>query len=192
MMIKLSRAFYAIRYVKYFMSQDTLRKIYFLYFHSILSYGIIFWENSAYSSNIFKIQKRIIRIIMNTRNRDYCHQLVKNLKIWSLKSQYTHIFFLLLSVAKNRDLYESNSEIHNINTGCSSDLHIPTTNLTTFQKGPFYFGIKVFNHLPTSIKNTSNDKNQFRSVLKSFLLIKSFYLLEEYFAWNSNTDLGSV
>jgi len=61
MMIKLSRACYAIRYVTHFMSQDTLRTNYFSYFHSILSYGIIFWRNSAYSSNIFKIQKRIIQ-----------------------------------------------------------------------------------------------------------------------------------
>ena len=35
-MIKLSRVCYAIRYVKHFMSQDTLRSIYFSYFHSIL------------------------------------------------------------------------------------------------------------------------------------------------------------
>jgi hypothetical protein len=54
---KLSRECYAIRYVKHFMSQDTLTTIYFSYFHSILSYGIIFWGNSAHSSNIFKIQK---------------------------------------------------------------------------------------------------------------------------------------
>jgi len=137
------------------MSQDTLRTIYFSYFHSILLYGIIFWGNSAYSSNIFKIQKRIIRIIMNARNRDSCLQLFKNLKILQLKSQY--IFSLLLFVAKNRDLYELNSEIHNINTRFSSDSHTPTANLTTFRKGPFYFGIKDFNHLPTSIKNTSHD-----------------------------------
>jgi len=114
MMIKRTRASYTVRYVKHIMSQGTLRTIYFLYFHSILSYGIIFWDNSAYSSNIFKIQKRIIRIIMNIRYRDSCCQLFKNLKILTLKSQC--IFSLLLFVAKNRDLYESNSEIHNINT----------------------------------------------------------------------------
>jgi len=91
MMIKLSRAFYAIGYVKHFMSQDTLRTIYFSYFHSILSYGILFWGNSAYCSDIFKIQKRIIRINVNARNRDSCHQWLKNLKILPLKSQY--IFF---------------------------------------------------------------------------------------------------
>jgi hypothetical protein len=60
------------------------------------------------------------------------------------------------------------------------------------QKGPFYFGIKVFNHLPTSIKKTSHDINQFRSVLKSFLIINLFYSLVEYFIWNSNSDLGLV
>jgi hypothetical protein len=82
---------------------------------------MIFWGNSAYSSNIFKIQKRVITIIINARNRDSCHQLFKNLKILPLKSQY--IFSLLLFVAKNRDLYESNSEFYNINTRFNSDLH---------------------------------------------------------------------
>ena len=105
---------------------------------------------------------------MNARNRDSCRQLFKNLIFLALKSQY--IFFLLLFVAKNRDSHESNSEICNINTKFSSDLHTPTANLTTFQKDPFYFGTKVFNYLPTSIKNTSHDINQFISVLKSFLL----------------------
>jgi hypothetical protein len=127
---------------------------------------------------------------MNARNRDSCRQLFKNLKILPLKSQY--IFSLLLFVAKNRESYEPNSEIHNINTRFSSDLYTPTANLTTFQKFLFYFGIKVFNYFPTSIKNTSQYINQFRCVLKTFLLINSFYSLEEYFAWKSNRDFGSV
>jgi hypothetical protein len=42
---------------------------------------------------------------------------------------------------------------------------------TVFQKGPFYFEIKVFNHLPTGIKKASHDVNQFISVLKSLLII---------------------
>jgi len=82
---------------------------------------------------------------MNARNRDSCHQLFNNLKSLPLKSQ-NFFFPLSLFVAKNKDLYESNSEIHIINTRFSSDLHTPTANLTTFQKGPFYFEIKVFNH----------------------------------------------
>jgi len=71
---------------------------------------------------------------MNARNRDICRQLFKNINILPLKSQY--IFPLLLFVAKNRDLYESNSEIHNINAIFSSDLHTANANLTTFHKVP--------------------------------------------------------
>jgi hypothetical protein len=36
-------ACYAIRAVKPYMSQESLRVIYFSYFHSIMSYGIIIW-----------------------------------------------------------------------------------------------------------------------------------------------------
>jgi hypothetical protein len=54
-MFKIGRACYAIRYVKHLMSQDTMRIIFISCFHSILSYGIILWGNSAYSSNNFKI-----------------------------------------------------------------------------------------------------------------------------------------
>ena len=60
---KLNKACYAIRMVKSCMSLDVLRMIYFSYVHSIIAYGIIFWGNSHSSAGIFKIQKRIVRII---------------------------------------------------------------------------------------------------------------------------------
>jgi len=87
---------------------------------------------------------------MNARNSVSCPQLFKNLKILPLKSQY--IFSFLLFFAENINLYESNSEIHSMKTRFRSDLYTPTANVITFQKIPFYFGIKVFNYLPTSIK----------------------------------------
>ena len=101
---------------------------------------------------------------MNARNRD-SSSIIQESKNSTVK--ITIYFFPF--VAKNRDLYESNSEIHNINTKFSSELHSPTANLTTFQKGSFYFGIKVFNHIPTSIKNISHYINQFRCFKVSFL-----------------------
>ena len=64
--------------------------------------------------------------------------------------------------------------------------HYPSSNLTTFQKGSYYFGIKVFNSRPPSIKNLVHDTKQFRSALKRFLLLNSFYSLEEYFNYNKN------
>jgi hypothetical protein len=47
---------------------------------------------------------------------------------------------------------ESNSETHNINTRFSSAFQTSAAKLATFQKGPFYFGIKFCNHFPTGIK----------------------------------------
>jgi len=99
--------------------------------------------------------------------------VIQETKTLPLKSQYT--FSLLLSITKNRNLCKSHSEIYNINTRFGSDLPAPTANLTAFQKGPFYFGIKVFNHLATSITNASHDIRQFKSALKSFILINSYY-----------------
>jgi len=119
------------------MYPDVLRTIYFSYVHSLISYGIIFWGNSRYSTNIFQIQKRIIRIITNTGRRDSCCQLFKQLQILPLPSQY--IYSLLVFVNKNRQLFLSNSEIHELNTRYNQNLHLPSTNLTLVQKGVLLF-----------------------------------------------------
>jgi len=63
------------------MSTETLRMVYFAYVHSVMSYGIIFGGNQPYSEKIFKIQKRVIRIITNSRMRDSCRELFQTLEI---------------------------------------------------------------------------------------------------------------
>jgi hypothetical protein len=86
LMAKSSSACYAIRAVKPYMSQETLRIIYFSYFHSVMTYGTIFWSNSPLSILIFIVEKRVIRIITNSRSHDSCRQLFKKLKILLLQS----------------------------------------------------------------------------------------------------------
>jgi hypothetical protein len=41
--------------------------------------------------------------------------------------------------------------------------------------------IKIYNSLPTQIKETAYDPKQFRNNLKSFLYLNSFYTLQECF-----------
>jgi hypothetical protein len=64
---KLSSACFAVRAVKTFLSQESL-KIYFSYFHSIMTCGLVFWGNSYHSNRVFKLQKRIIRIMVGIRD----------------------------------------------------------------------------------------------------------------------------
>ena len=62
----------------------------------------------------------------------------------------------------NGNYFKVNSEIHNINTRNKLNLHFPVSNLSVYQKGTYYTGIKVFNHLPSQIKDLSHNRNQFK------------------------------
>src|SRR5215469_3167191 len=186
---KLHSACYVIRLLKSIISTNNLRTVYFAYAHSIITYGIVFWGNSPYSNNIFKLQKRIIRIIMKVDNRVSCRDLFKKLNILPLHSQY--ILSLLLFVVKNMDIFTINSDVHSINTRHRSDLHPPLVKLTKYKKGVHYSGIKIFNSLPLSIKKLAWDVKKFKVTLKRFLLTGLFYTPEEYFDWTSRSDLGT-
>ena len=139
---KLSSASFALRVLKPFLSLDSLKIVYYSYFHSVMTYGLIFWGNSHHSNIIFRLQKRIIGIIVGIKGRDSCREHFKNLKLLPLQSQY--IDSLLLFVMDNGDYFKVNSEIHNINTRNKSNLHLPISNLSICQKGTYYTGIRVF------------------------------------------------
>jgi hypothetical protein len=150
---KLNSACYITNSLKFVISTKYLRTIYFSYVHSNITYGAIFWGNSPYSNNIFKLQKRAIRNIMNAGNRVSCRELFKKLNIIPIHSQYK--LSLLVFVLKNIDEFTTNSDVHTINTRHKSDLHPPSMKLAKYQKGVYYSGIKVFNHLPQNFKKIS-------------------------------------
>ena len=92
---------------------------------------------------------------------------------------YIYIYSLLLFVIDNGDYFKVNSEIHNINTRNKSNLHLPI-----YQKGTYYTRIRVFNSLPSHIKELCHNRNQFKRTLKNFLYFNSFCTLDEYFSCN--------
>jgi len=176
---KLCSACFAMRSVKPFVSQQTLRIIYFSYFHSIISYGLIFWGHSSHSVRVFSLQKRIIRIMTGSGSRDSYRTLFICLKILPIPSLY--IFLLLRFVIKNKDLFTTNNEIHKIDTRQRNNLHLPSVSLKKFQTGVFYMGIKIYNSLPLHIKEDTSNINKFLSLLKNFLSENSFYSLGDFY-----------
>jgi hypothetical protein len=58
-MHQVSAICYEITSVMPLMAQETLKMVYYAYFHSIIIYGLIFWKNSPQSVKIFKIQRKI-------------------------------------------------------------------------------------------------------------------------------------
>jgi hypothetical protein len=120
---------------------------------------------------------------MKAKTIDSCRELFKEIKILLIHSQYIS---LLLFVVKNKDQYKSDQEIHSINTRYSTNLHLPTSSLAVYQRGAYYYGIRVFNHLPPNIKSLSNEVRLFKPALKRFILSNSFYYSDEYFDCNFN------
>jgi hypothetical protein len=172
-----------MRLVKPLMSLETLKMVYYAYFHSIMSYGLIFWGNSSDSSNIFEIKKTIIRIVTGCRRRDSCRILFKKLKILSLQSR--HILSILLFVVNNKNKFKIISYVHHINTRQKSYVYQPSSNLSLYKKGVYSTGTKIFNHLPSSIKNLNDNPKQFKSALRKHLYAHSFCSVEEYFSINT-------
>ena len=60
----------------------------------------------------------------------------------------------------------TNLQMHKITTWQTFDLYIPIANLTLYQKGVYYQGINIYNHLPKTVKHLSGDKNKFKLPLK--------------------------
>jgi hypothetical protein len=98
---KLSSACY-IRTIKPFMSINTLKIIYFSYFHSVMTYGLILWGNSTLAESVFRIQKKAIRLMMGYGYRETCRDLFNELHILPLKSKY---IYLLMTFVIKMEIY---------------------------------------------------------------------------------------
>ena len=106
-----------------------------------------------------------------------------SLKILPLPSIY--IFSLLRFVAKNKELFTTNKEIHDKETRQHHNFHYPTVSLKKYQTGVHYMGIKIFNKLPTYIKTEYTNGSKFIHLVRKFLSEKSFYSLEEFFSYDT-------
>jgi hypothetical protein len=102
---KLNKSSFAILSLTSILLLDALKIMYFSYVFLIIAYGIIFWGNSQYSIKIFRMQKRIIRIITNSTKRTSCRTLFKDLNILPLQAQY--ILSMSMFVIANKELFTS-------------------------------------------------------------------------------------
>ena len=130
-------------------SASSLKVVYYTFFHLAMSYGIIFWGNSSHSSIIFRIKKKAIKIMEGCRNRVSCRNLFKKLQILPLTSQYM-LSLLMLVVQKN--FFLTNNENHNLGTRQRNNLYLPQANLTIYQKGAYYSGIKILINYPWRLR----------------------------------------
>jgi IS1 family transposase len=150
-----------------------------------MKYGITFWGNSPSSKMILTLQKRTVRIIAGVKSRNSCRNLFMRLEILPLMCEY--IFTLMNFVVNNQEHFQTNSAVHGVNTRNRDHLHIPTANLSCFQKSAYYAGIKIFNSLPSDLRCLMNKQTQFKVALKRYLNTHSFYSVEEFLTFKNDS-----
>jgi len=128
--------------------------------------------NNPNSIKIFRMQMQVLRIMNKSKKMDSFTELFKTMDILPLYSQ--HMFSLLMYVVNNKQIFTKKLEVHNHDTRSAKNFHLPTTNLTKYQKGAHCTGIKIFNYLPAHTKNVANEIQVFKNTLKRFLLNNSF------------------
>uniref|UniRef100_A0A8D8ZFW6 Uncharacterized protein n=1 Tax=Cacopsylla melanoneura TaxID=428564 RepID=A0A8D8ZFW6_9HEMI len=170
---RLSSAVFAIHSIRKNVDSKTALLSYFAYFHSLLSYGIVYWGFSSSAFSIFLLQKRALRAIYGLRRDVSCRDLFHQNKVLTLYGQLAmdtcHLIHSL------RHLLKKHSDVHTYSTRNREKL-VPSTE-AKFRKSYLNAGIKIYNSLPTSIK-ILNDR-QFKPALKQTLLKISPYSIEE-------------
>jgi hypothetical protein len=129
-------------------NSEALKTVYFVYFHSLMENGIILGGNSAHN--------KTVRIMICVKSHNSCRDLFKRLQILTFPSEY--IYSLINFITNNKELSQTNAEVHSVNTGHKHCLHKPIANLSCFQKNVYYAGIKIFNNLPIDLKCPMNEK----------------------------------
>jgi len=80
--------------------KESFKNAIFFYVHSIISYAIIFWDNTHSSSKIIRMQEKILRTITNSEKMDSCRELFKTMEI--LPFLYSVFIFTLLYMVNNK------------------------------------------------------------------------------------------
>lgn len=173
---KLSSLCFAVYTLKNICSYNTVLSYYFSNVHSIINYGIIFWGKSSNWKKVFRLQKKIVRIINHKDARTHCRPLFKENKIMTLPSLYMYrsILFYMENIE-----YVKNSDIHKYSTRNANNIHQISHNTKKYTLNPSYSGAKLLNHLPVHLKIIGHHQ-KFKRYLKSYFLNTAFYSVEEY------------
>ena len=183
---KISSSIFLLRQLSKFCTLDVLKKAYYGLVYSHLNYGISIWGNCSKSRimRIFILQKSAIRILAKLSNRETCRNAFKELNILTLPSMY--IYQTILFCLDKCPLIKG-CDIHKYNTRTNNLIRNNQHRLEIYNKLPSQAGVKLYNNLPESIKNSKSFK-QLKFDLKEYLVSKVYYSVEEFMESSHTTE----
>lgn len=179
---ELSGLTFLIRRLKTFIGFDALRMCYFGIFHSKISYGVVLWGNTSAALRIFRLQKRVVRILSGAGYKEHCRPLFKKLKIMPLPCVF--IYFSLIEIHESKNSISSSSKLHSYNMR-KDILTIPKFRLTKSKNNSLH--LNLYNVLASETQHFALSK--FKYLIKMFLLKHCFYSVTEFLNCSNFNEL---
>ena len=173
---KLSSAAFAVRKIRQFTDVETARLVYFAYFHSVMSYGILLWGKAADINSVFILQKRAIRSIYKLKPRESLRDKFKEIGILTVACQY--IYNNLVFVKQNINMYKQKKDLNDRLLRNRHKLVLSAYRLRKVQKSFVGLGVLFYNKMPNSVLDLPLHK--FKQCIKTHLLSQGYYTIDEF------------
>ena len=160
---KISKTLGILSRLKYYLPKDVLLNIYNALILPFLNYGITVWGGQ--SNRTFKLQKRAVRLITNSRYNAHTDPLFRQLKLLKIKDimmvhdlKFCFKYMNNLLPAYFYTIFETNDELHSHNTRQHGDFRLPAVRHdfarlsiryrfpVRFNKMKINFKSKIFTH----------------------------------------------
>ena len=175
---KLTSSLYALKSVKYFMTGNPLKALFFALFQSHIAYGLILWGSAPqkYIGRIRILQKKAIRIITNQPYNAHTSPLFHKLKILKFEdihmiqlSQFMHkMYHNELPDPLNRKLVV-NAQVHQHNTRAASNPRRPQIRTSIASNSIYYQSSGIWCNIDSKFR-TIPQISVFSSKLKSYFI----------------------
>ena len=175
---KISECIGILYKAKYFLKPDTLSTLYYSFIYPYLTYCIEVWGSTTKGNlmSLFKLQKRVDRIIKSVPIRTESAPLFLNLKmlsvfkIYMLKLSITTFKSYHGKVSKTIDeLFTNVCDVHERETRQSCKYYVPFTRKETVRKSFKYRASRLWNKF-SDILDIKTSIVCFKHHLKSYLL----------------------
>ena len=126
-----------------------VRRLYYAFILPYMNYCNIIWGGAAkvHLDKLLKLQKRAVRIITGSSYLEHTAPLFKQLEF--LKIDEIYRFSCCIHVFKNRNLFQSNSNVYN--TRRAGVIKVTFQRLSVCQRSIHFDAAKLFNQLPLEV-----------------------------------------
>ena len=153
---KIAKGIGIISKARRLLKNETLRTLYYCFVYPYLNYCVEVWGDTfkTYLQTLVKLQRRVLRIISQSKWNESVDHLYKFYNIMQLKKIHFYKVALLMFRVKTlsapsvfRAIFIKNKDVHNYDTRQREKFHVPSVKRDYMQRTISYRGVVVWNYI---------------------------------------------